>query len=72
MCDHIKDINFLRKQYNKSIENNIEIIQVEFISGDLRYRDRWSVKNILDKEEISRLDKEEIEKKKYKSSDWNK
>lgn len=51
MCTHIKDIKKLREQLNTAIENDIEIIEIEFQNGISRYRDRWSVKDILDREE---------------------
>lgn len=67
MCDGIKDIELLREQYEKALNEDIEIIEIEFVSGRLKYRDRWSVKNILDKAEIASLDREraELERKKY-------
>jgi hypothetical protein len=55
MCDGIKDMDFLQKQYDKAVVENIEIIEIEFASGQLRFRDRWSVGRIL---------QEGIEKKK--------
>jgi len=61
MCDGIKDMSLLRKQYQKSLDEDIEIIEIEFISGKLKYRDRWSVKNILDKWEIAQLDQKRAE-----------
>ena len=48
MCDGIKDVNLLREQLQTAIDNDIEIIEIEFMSGKLRYRDRWTVQRILD------------------------
>ncbi len=54
MCDDVKDFEVLRRQYNKAVIKNIEIIEIEMHSGNLRYRDRWSVKKIIDNEETKR------------------
>lgn len=48
MCDGIKDVELLHKQLRTAIDNDIEIIEIEFMSGKVRYRDRWSVQGILD------------------------
>ena len=47
MCDGIKNVELLRKQLRTAIDNDIEIIEIEFISGKVRHRDRWSVQEIL-------------------------
>ncbi len=60
MCDGIKDIELLKKQYENARNNNIEIIQIEFISGKIRYRDTWTVKEIIDRLETSNIERERI------------
>lgn len=60
MCDGIKNMKLLRQQYNKAIDEDIELIEIEFTSGKLKYRDRWSVKDILNRHEIAELDREYI------------
>ncbi len=54
MCENIKNMDTMQKRYNKAVENNIEIMEIEFSSGRLEYRDRWSVKKLLDQHEESK------------------
>lgn len=58
MCDGVKDYEQLRKQYDNAVNEGIDIIEVEFSSGNLKYRDRWSVRKILDNYELSKLGEE--------------
>lgn len=51
MCVTIKNMETMRSRYNTAIENNIYIIEIEFSDDRLEYRDRWSIKKILNKYE---------------------
>lgn len=51
MCDGPKDIELLKKQHKRAWDNNIEIIEIKYISGAIHYRDRYSVGRILKKNE---------------------
>lgn len=47
MCDGPKDPVLLQRQYQKAFDEDIEIIQIEYFSGRIHWRDRFSVGRIL-------------------------
>ncbi len=53
MCLHIKNMEFVKKQYETAIKQDVDIIEIEFKNGIVRYRDVFTVGMI-----VNRLEKE--------------
>lgn len=63
MCDGPKDLILLKKQHQKACDEDIEIVQIEYISGAIHWRDRFSVGRILSDIDSRKTDSRDIKRR---------